>query len=137
MTTLQTHSLAILALLFVLPALSAPKAPAAALTPSAAGLAVSVDEANGTYTVTAQNPAWTFSGTVGAALTDVRSTRGSDKIGGYRQLAFGWKTDATRLGTIRLYDARPLVQFSTSTPQASHLSPDFPAFTTFPQTPTR
>ncbi len=133
MTTSQIRSLLTLSLLFGLLALSAPEAPAAALTPSAAGLAVSVDGLGGTYTVTAQNPAWTFSGTVGAPLTDVRTTSGSDKLGGYRQIAFGWKTDAPRTGTIRLYDARPLVQFSVTTPQAAHLSQDFPAFTTFPQ----
>ncbi|BDI32515.1 hypothetical protein CCAX7_45660 [Capsulimonas corticalis] len=133
MSTLQISSLSTLALLSGMLALSASKTPAATLTPSAAGLSVSVDEASGAYTVTAQNPAWTFSGTVGAPLTDVRSTSGRDKLGGYRQIAFGWKTDASREGTIRVYDARPLVQFSIATPQASHLTQDFPAFTTFPQ----
>ena len=131
----QTYLRLALALLpFVTLCLSAPTSHAAALLPSAAGLSVFVDEAGGTYTVTAQNPAWTFSGTVGAPLTGVHVTSGTDKLGGYRQIAFGWKTDTPRLGTIRLYDARPLVQFSISTPQAAaHLSQDFPAFTAFPQ----
>lgn len=114
--------------------LAAPQAQAASLPASAEGIRVSVDEATGTYTVTDQNPAWKFSGTVGGPLTDVHETAGKDALGAYRQIAFGWTADAPRLGAIRLYDSKPLVQFSLTAPQATaHLSQDFPAFTTFPQ----
>ena len=130
----QTLSLSAFALLSLTFAASAPKIQAASLTPSAAGLAASVDEANGTYTVTAKNPAWTFSGTVGAPVTDMHVTSGKDKIGRYREMAFHWQADAPRQGVIRVYDTQPLVQFALTTPQATaHLSQDFPAFTTFPQ----
>jgi hypothetical protein len=130
----QTLSLSAYALMSLMFAASAPKLQAASLTPSAAGLTASADEASGTYTITAKNPAWTFSGTVGAPLTDMHVTNGSDKLGDYRQMAFHWQADAPRDGVIRVYDNRPLVQFSIETPQAAtHLNQDFPAFTTFPQ----
>ena len=123
-----------LTLLPVLLGAFAPRLQAASLPASTLGLNVSVDEASGTYTVTDRNPAWKFSGTVGAPLTEVRETSGKNALGPYRQIAFGWKADAPRLGSIRLYNARPLVQFSLTTPQAAaHLRQDFPAFTTFPQ----
>lgn len=109
-------------------------AQAASLPASAAGIRVAVDEANGTYTVTARSPAWKFSGTVGAPLAAVRESSGKDALGSYHQLAFRWTAEAPRTGALRLYDARPLVQFSLTAPQAAaHLSRDFPAFTTFPQ----
>ena len=134
MTVSQRLLLPLLLLLPFLTAVPAPKAQAAALMPSASGLAVAVDEARGTYTVTARDPAWKFSGTVGAPLTDVKVTKGQDKLGGYQEVSFQWNTGTTLHGAIREYDARPVVRFAVTTPQATaHLSQDFPAFTTFPQ----
>ncbi len=139
MQKLQTRLFSAAALLPVLlggfaRGLQAASQPTSSLPTSAVGLSVSVDKATGTYTVTDRSPAWKFSGTVGGPLTGVRETNGKDALGAYRQIAFGWKADAPRLGAIRLYTARPLVQFSITTPQAAaHPPQDFPAFTMFPQ----
>ena len=127
---------------FLLPLLLVPllitgyalKAQAVTLPASAEGIAVSVEAATGAYKVTATNPAWTFAGTVGGPMTNIVVTKGQDKLGGYQEIAFHWKGDGPLAGAIREYQTRPVVQFAITTPQASHKpTPDFPAFTTFPQ----
>ena len=130
---------ALAALPFVLPALGlAPTAHAAALPPSASGVGVSVDEASGNYTVTDRSPAWTFTGSVGARLSEVTTTQGRDKVGRYQELSFQWQSDQPDhqpyRGTIRRYAARPVLLFSlTAQKAAAKLGTDFPNFTTFPQ----
>ncbi len=107
---------------------------AASLPTSGTGLSVSVDEKSGTYTVASQNPAWNFTGSVGSGLTNVRSNKGQDKLGGFHELSFKWKTDGPFQGAIREYDTRPLVRFTLTLPQAvTQIAQNFPAFTSFPQ----
>ena len=107
---------------------------AVTLPVSADGIAVSVDAAGGTYTITATNPAWTFGGTVGGPLRDVIVTKGQDKLGAYQEITFRWNVGSPLAGAIREYQTRPVVEFAITTPQASGKpTPDFPAFTTFPQ----
>ena len=120
MTLLKTSSLLSLPLLFLLIAGYPPATQSATSLPlSPAGLAVSVDQASGTYTVTAKDPAWTFGGTVGAPLTAVAVTSGQDKIGSYKEVTFHWTADRPLVGAIREYQTRPVVQFAVTTPQAS------------------
>lgn len=123
------------AALAVLPLLSlAPRVQAAALPPAASGLAVSVDEASGAYKIAAQSLAWTFTGSVGAPLSAVKTTSGRDKIGAYQELAFQWGTNQPYQGTIRRYAASPALLFSLKTLKAAtRMTTDFPNFTTFPQ----
>ena len=112
----------------------APRAEAASLPTSAAGLTVSVDPAHGAYVVTSQTPAWKFAGTIGAPLTGVKIAPGRDKIGAYKEISFQWAAGRLLAGTIREYDSRPLVGFAVTTPLASDTPPpDFPRFQTFPQ----
>lgn len=127
---------ALAALPLVLPALGvAPAAQAAALPPSAAGLAVSVDEASGGYSITDRSPAWTFTGSVGARLSAVKAAAGRDKMGAYQEIAFQWQSDQQPYrGTIRRYDNRPVLLFSLTAQKATaKMGMDFPNFTTFPQ----
>lgn len=115
-------------------ALSTTTANAATLASSASGMSVTLQESTGTYAVTSKVPAWTFSGSVGAQVVGVQVRGGKDRLGAYREIAFAWKTDQALKGAIRLYNARPLIRFAVTTPQATaHLSQDFPAFMTFPQ----
>ena len=101
---------------------------------SAEGLVVSVDEATGAYAVRAADPAWTFAGTVGVPMTNVAVTKGRDKFGDYGEVSFRWRAGGPFQGAIRAYRTRPVVQFALTTLQASARSaPDFPTFTTFPQ----
>ncbi len=125
-------------LFFLLVLLLADKQPPAqaiiSLPPSAAGLSVSVDAASGAYKVTKAIPAWTFAGTVGAPMTDVIVTQGRDNLGIYGEITFHWNAGRPLRGAIRRYQARPVVQFAITTPQASqNPTPDFPDFTQFPQ----
>lgn len=122
------------ALLAVVLAICTPDARAAALPPSASGVAVSVDEATGAYKVSTRRPEWTFIGSVGARLSDVTTNAGRDRIGAYQELTFRWQSGLPYAGMIRRYQAKPIVQFALTTRQAaSHLTQEFPRFTTFPQ----
>ena len=124
-----------LLLVLVLSTVAAPKAQAeTSLPPNAAGLSVSVDEATGAYAVKETDPAWTFAGTVGGPMSHVAVTNGKDARGDYRQVAFQWNDGSPLAGAIREYQARPIIMFALTTPQASpKLTQDFPAFTGFPQ----
>lgn len=120
--------------LLCLAALAAPRADAASLPPSAAGLTVSVDLVQGNYVITSKTPAWKFAGTIGSRLTGVKIAPGRDKIGAYQEIAFQWTAGRPLSGAIREYDSRPLIGFAITTPQASDTPPpDFPSFGTFPQ----
>ncbi len=130
-SSLGIYSVALLALVL---ALCAPTVRAAALLPSASGVAVSVDEATGTYKVSTQRPAWAFEGSVGARLSNVTSDSGRDRIGAYQELTFHWQSGLPYAGAIRRYQAKPIVQFALTTRQATaHLTQEFPSFITFPQ----
>lgn len=112
----------------------APHARAAALPPAASGIAVSVDEASGTYKIAARSPAWTFVGSVGARLSSVATGQGRDQIGAYSEVAFRWQADLPYGGAIRRYADKPVVLFALTARQAAgHPAAEFPHFTRFPQ----
>ena len=114
-------------------AVVAAHARAAALPPSVSGVAVSVDEATGTYKVAAHSPAWTFIGTVGARLSDVTTRQGRDRIGAYQEIAFHWSAGVPYGGAIRRYQDKAVVLFSLTARQATpRLTTEFPRFTSFP-----
>lgn len=123
----------ILALMaFCLPIFSV-QAHAAALPISASGIAVSVDEASGTYKIATRRPAWAFQGSVGTRLSEVTTTQGNDRLGAYKQIAFRWQSDIAYGGAIKCYQNRPVVLFSLTARQAcGHLTAEFPRFTFFP-----
>jgi hypothetical protein len=119
-------------LLFLLTA--TPEAQAAVLPTASSGVAVSVDEATGTYKIVSQRPSWTFIGSVGARLSSVTTAPGQDRLGAYEEIAFRWHSDIPYGGTIRRYQNKPIVLFSLTARQASnHLTAEFPSFTSFPQ----
>lgn len=98
-----------------------------------AGIRVSVDVHTGQYTVRAADPAWTFRGSVDAPLSGVRTTAGHDSLGDYHQVTFRWHADNAYAGSIRWYDASPVVLFTLTTPQgAKHVGATFPDFRSFP-----
>jgi len=112
----------------------APQTQAAMLPPSVSGITISVDESSGTYKIATRRPAWTFVGSVGARLSHVTTTTGQDRLGAYSEIAFGWGIGAPYGGAIRRYQSRPVVLFSLTVRQAaSHMTAEFPRFTTFPQ----
>jgi hypothetical protein len=101
---------------------------------STTGIGVSINDVTGAYQVTEADPSWTFAGTVGGPVSDVRVTKGRDERGDYQELTFHWNAAGLLVGAIREYQAQPIIQFAVTSLQASAKpTPDFPAFTTFPQ----
>lgn len=102
--------------------------PDAGLVP---GTTISVDD-SGSWTVTFRDPAWTFGGSVGAAITNRRVTAATDAIGSYHETAFDY---AGRQAAIRAYDERPLVAFRDIYPNTSTNTNPFPRISAYPALP--
>ncbi|RYX85505.1 hypothetical protein EON83_05950 [bacterium] len=103
-------------------------------TISGSALTVSVDETSGDYSVSATKPGWKFAGTVGAKLSRLATQNKRDQLGDYQEISFSWKDGSEWRGAIRAYQSRPLVAFDITAPKTTlGPSPDFPAFTSFPQ----
>ncbi len=98
------------------------------------GLSAQLDETTGDYRITAQNPSWSFAGSLGSAPGDVREADGNDRVGAYRQLTFTWQDGGNSLeGAIRLYQDDPLVLFQyTYLKAATPSSVSFPSFSGIP-----
>jgi hypothetical protein len=125
----------LLTALYALTAAAAPSWCAPMTLPAGdAGISVTVDDATGAYTISAQNPAWTFAGAVPAPASHAVTGAGTDRIGAYREITFDWNgPDGPRTGAIRLYRDRPVVQFAvTAREAAAHWTTAFPAFTAMP-----
>ena len=67
---------------------------------------------DGTYTLAARQPAWTFSGTVGHAVTGLATHFGVDRLGGYVETDFTINTPSPVVDGIRLYTSQPIVLFT-------------------------
>ena len=98
------------------------------------GIGVSVNT-DGSFDVTARDPAWKFSGNVGSALSHVVSRRGRDRAGRYREVEFKYETSpaAARVGAIRIYDRRPVVIFKLVFLTAGKTSESFPTISSYPR----
>jgi hypothetical protein len=113
-----------------------PAAAARAVTISSAatGISVGFNAATGKYGISARQPAWTFSGSLGSAAGDVHTSSSRDHIGAFRQITFTWQSGHIPLrGTIRLYQDLPVLLFRyTFLKAASPPSVAFPSFTSIP-----
>ena len=98
------------------------------------GLSAQLNEKTGEYRITAGNPAWSFAGSLGRAPREVRKASGRDRIGAYQQLTFTWQSGEIPLeGTVRVYQAEPLVLFKYKYLKAANPSSvTFPSFTGIP-----
>ena len=95
---------------------------------SDAGLRVIVSS-TGVYQVSAADYGWMFAGSV-SQLQNLVSNQGADSLGNWVELAFNH--DSGRSSAIRLYDAIPVVVFSTTYGSAGPNSGAFPHLTTRP-----
>jgi hypothetical protein len=102
--------------------------------PLPTGATASIDP-GGRYFVRFTNPAWTFSGTVGSAATDIATSAQGDAIGAYHELSFAWNDGVARTGVIRTYDDVPVVLLTQSLPQGGPNTTAFPAFDQYPPLP--
>jgi hypothetical protein len=126
-----TKRLLLISLVFALFAIISNVSSAETIRSSQTGLAVSVS-GDGSYTVSATHPSWSFAGTVGSPANAISSASGTDKVGAYRSLAFTVQAGNVS-EAIRLYDDQPVVLFTytckNETPTANVV---FPSFTTIP-----
>jgi len=99
------------------------------------GLSVELDAAAGDYRISSKDPAWTFGGSLGCALKNVKTGRGHDGMGDFRQLAFEWQNGPTPMtGQIRAYENQTVALFSQTCVMAAEMPPAaFPAFTKLPE----
>lgn len=104
----------------------------ATVTTPEAGLTVHVD-LSGTYTISTQSPAWTFSGTVGYPLQHITVTNGNDRLGRYREIQFTYQGAVARMSSIRSYGSHPSLLFSTTYLGNSSNTEPFPVFTNYPK----
>src|SRR5271169_6635292 len=74
---------------------------AATLPETSSGVSVQVNT-NGDYEVLSRGPAWTFGGTVGYPIQDIKTASGQDAIGAYQEVTFRWNAQFS--GGIRRYD---------------------------------
>ena len=101
---------------------------------SGSGITATVN-ANGSYTIaTTQPAAWTFSGSVGHAVTSQSTVSGSDAIGSYQEIDFSYTDSVSRSASIRVYQNTPNVLFSSTThasaANSSSAGTPFPSFST-------
>ncbi len=95
------------------------------------GLTISVNT-TGAYTISATAPAWTFGGNVGVTLTSVASSTGSDSNGAYHQIAFNHTQGVARTSSIRAYDGKTAVLFTTQYLASGSNANPFPKLSSFP-----
>jgi len=86
---------------------------------------------DGRYKITASGYGWAFSGSIGSVLRSIRLSDGADAVGTWHQVAFDY--DPSRSSSIRIYDGKPLVLFSTSYGQDGPNKDPFPSFDSYPQ----
>ncbi|MEP6714399.1 MAG: hypothetical protein ABJC09_02420 [Terriglobia bacterium] len=88
--------------------------------------------ATGAWTITAQG--WNFGGTVGSAIYASTINSGTDNLGRYQELAFGYAVgSSSRSASIRVYPARAVALFSlTYNGYSANVAP-FPVLTTYPK----
>jgi hypothetical protein len=106
----------------------------AATTISGSGITVSVSPTAGDYTITATDPAWTFTGSLDQSLAGIGTATGSDSVGSFQEVFFTYNTGNYE-GRIRVYtNNRPVVVFRVKSlnDTNSRLGPYFPDFSSYP-----
>ncbi len=141
--TLQQHvrgtvaALISVMLVFLPPLAGAPRSVTHAAATSICeptGMCATVDS-SGAYSITTQTPAWTFGGTAGHTLSAVTVASGTDAIGSYTEITFGWQGGVARTGGIRIYASNMSVLFTTQYLAAAANAEPFPTLATYPYDP--
>jgi hypothetical protein len=97
---------------------------------TAIGLTLKVAR-DGSYSIQAQEPNWTFGGSIGQKLTQLRASSGEDGIGAYQEITFNY-LNRTRGGSIRAYEAEPIVLFNDTYWKAGENGEPFPQLSRYP-----
>jgi autotransporter-associated beta strand protein len=102
-----------------------------AVITNAAGLAINL-AADGRYTITAADPAWSFTGSLGTTPANLSTVAGSDRIGDYTEFQFQYSASAPHQAGIRLYARQPVVLFTDTELADSPNDLAFPHLTSYP-----
>lgn len=95
-----------------------------------AGAAVTLGSSGG-YRISFASPAWTFGGSLAQSLSGVTSQTGSDHIGNYSEITFGYTSGVAHSAGIRLYQNQPVVLFTDTTLASSANNLTFPTLTNY------
>jgi hypothetical protein len=96
------------------------------------GLSVTVSP-NGSYSVSLPSPDWVFSGSIGLAVSNLRTDSGVDSAGQiYNQISFDFVNDALRHASVRTYASSRSVLFSVNLPYGGPNSFSFPSLANYP-----
>src|SRR5262249_43415598 len=129
---LKSRQVRLVAIVFLVMGTGMQARAATAVTEPTTGITLSVN-ASGAYSVTTQDPAWTFGGNIGHTVAVMGASTGSDGIGSYQQIIFTYADGASRQGALRTYLGKPIVIFDISYLGLSANTAPFPVLTTFPQ----
>jgi hypothetical protein len=99
-----------------------------------AGISLNVGE-HGRFEIADQTRSWTFSGRVGTPLAGLRTDRGRDRAGSFREISFAFTGPkrAARRGAIRLYDRRDVVLFRHEFIDPGTTAEVFPSLSRYPR----
>jgi hypothetical protein len=103
------------------------------LSQSNASINIKIDQQSGTYSIHSSLLNWTFEGSVGRSVNNLKYTTGNDSIGKYKAVSFTWNDTINYLGRIKCYEEWPVVLLSYTLPDGAEQSPaNFPHFTSVP-----
>jgi hypothetical protein len=89
---------------------------------------------DGSFSLQSTALAWTFSGTIGGAASNIVNSSGADGIGRYQRVAFQYSINGSmRSASIRTYLGQSIAIFSSSLLAASTNAALFPRISTYPQ----
>lgn len=83
------------------------------------GIKVIVEPQSGKYIISSNILHWTFEGSIGQSVSNVRNDEGKDAGGAYKTVSFSWNSGADYTAVIRWYQEKPVVIFSLGLPQGS------------------
>ncbi len=113
-------------------AVLSPSAFAQITIPAYQGTTVSMTS-TGAWSIIVPGPAWRFAGTTGTAVHALVASSGTDKIGAWQELSFGYTASSVaRTSSIRAYTDRPLILFSTRYATAGPNTAPFPVVSSYP-----
>ncbi|HEX4038108.1 MAG TPA: hypothetical protein VHX37_08620 [Acidobacteriaceae bacterium] len=88
---------------------------------------------SGDYSLQVTAWGWVFRGTMGTAVSDLRSLSGRDARGAYREIRFTYSSSGRREGALRLYEDQPVAECSMRMLSAGANQGAFPDFRSYPE----
>ena len=92
-------------------------------------------EPSGHYSISTQNPPWTFAGDIGRPLMNLSVGAGTDTLGEYQEIVFQYVEGVLRQASIRAYRQTPAVLFTVVYFDNARNAAPFPRLSTYPRNP--